>query len=238
MRTRNIFISLLGIIFLTGVSFAGDLKPTYELALLNVKVSNTKKVPLEGETVSFISTKTKKEYKSHTNAEGKFSLLLPIGDTYDVCYSNFTEQIKYNRIEIPGEEAEYTIDYEIIFEPARIFVLKNVEYDFDKASLRKESFETLDMLVEVMKLKDKMEIEIAGHTDNLGTAEYNLKLSQDRAESVRRYLISKGVNGNRITAKGYGFSQPVAPNAHPDGTDNPEGRQQNRRTEIRVTKQQ
>jgi outer membrane protein OmpA-like peptidoglycan-associated protein len=231
-------ISLLGVIFFSAVTLAQNLQPTYELALLNVKVSNSKGAPLEGETVSFISTKTNKEYKSHTDATGKFSLLLPIGDTYDVCYSNFTEQIKYNRIEIPGEEAEYTVDYEIIFEPARVFVLKNVEYDFDKASLRKESFETLDMLVEVMKRKSNMEIEIAGHTDNHGTAEYNLKLSQERAESVRKYLVSKGIKQNRITAKGYGFSQPIAHNTHEDGSDNPEGRQLNRRTEIRVTKQQ
>ena len=83
-----------------------------------------------------------------------------------------------------------------------------------------------------------MEIEIAGHTDNIGSEESNMKLSQARAEAVRNYLISKGIKPERITAKGYGDTQPIAYNTNPDGSDNPAGRQQNRRTEARITKAQ
>lgn len=217
---------------------AQTLEPTAEKALLNVIVTNEKNKPLEGEIVSFIAAKDKKVYKGHTNAEGKFSILVPIGDTYEISYKNFTQDITYNHITIPAEKALYTWDVTIIFEPGRVIVLENVEFDFDKATLRPSSNKTLNDLVEVMKIKDKLEIEIAGHTDSKGTPEYNIKLSQARAEAIRNYLISKGIKGNRIVAKGYGHLEPIAPNTNPDGSDNPDGRQKNRRTEVRVTKEQ
>jgi outer membrane protein OmpA-like peptidoglycan-associated protein len=229
-------IKILGVLLLLpiAISFAQQLEPTEEKALLNVLVANKDEKPLEGETVSFIASKNKKIYTGHTDAQGKFSILIPIGDDYDVNYKNFTEEIKYNRISIPDEKAVYTIDYKITFEPSRTIVLKNVEYDFNKATLRPTSYKTLNDLVEVMKMKDKMEIEIAGHTDNIGSDEQNLKLSQERANAVRNYLISKGIKANRIIAKGYGAEEPVASNTNPDGSDNPTGRQQNRRTEVRI----
>jgi OOP family OmpA-OmpF porin len=77
-----------------------------------------------------------------------------------------------------------------------------------------------------MKWKEEQKIEIAGHTDNVGKDADNLKLSLQRAEAVRNYLIKKGIKADRITAKGYGATQPVADN----GTD--AGRQKNRRTEV------
>ena len=156
------------------------------------------------------------------------------GDTYAVNYKNFTEEIDYDKITIPDEKMRYTVDYTLIFEPGKTIVLENVEYDFNKATLRPNSYKTLNDLVEVMKIKNKMEIEIAGHTDNKGSDEHNRKLSQERADAVRNYLISKGIKANRIIAKGYGATEPIAPNNNPDGSDNPDGRQQNRRTEVRV----
>ena len=77
-------------------------------------------------------------------------------------------------------------------------------------------------------------IEIGSHTDSRGTDLYNETLSQNRAQSVVDYLVSKGIDKKRIKAKGYGEKEPIAPNQNPDGTDNPEGRQMNRRTEFRV----
>lgn len=233
-------IKLIGLLLIVSVltSRAQVLEPTADKALLNVIVTNDKQKPLEGEIVSFISAKDKKVYKSHTKADGKFSILVPIGDTYEISYKNFTEDITYNHITIPAEKALYTWDVTIIFEPGRVIVLENVEFDFDKATLRPTSNKTLNDLVEVMKIKDKLEIEIAGHTDSKGTPEYNIKLSQARADAIRNYLISKGIKGNRLTAKGYGHLEPIAPNTNPDGSDNPDGRQKNRRTEVRVTKEQ
>jgi len=231
---RKIKILSLLLLLPFAVAFAQQLEPTEEKALLNVLVVNNNEKPLEGEIVSFIAMKDGKIYTGHTNAQGQFSILIPIGDDYEVSYKDFTKKIDYSKISVPEEKALYTLDFKITFEPSRTIVLQNVEYDFNKATLRPGSYKTLNDLVEVMKMKDKMEIEIAGHTDNIGSAEHNLKLSQERANAVRNYLISKGIKPGRITAKGYGSTEPVALNTHPDGSDNPEGRQQNRRTEVRV----
>ena len=82
-----------------------------------------------------------------------------------------------------------------------------------------------------MTLKPQLEIEIAGHTDNVGTAESNMTLSLNRAKSVRNYLISKGIDANRVSIQGYGDTQPIASN------DSAEGRQKNRRTVVNITKE-
>ena len=83
-------------------------------------------------------------------------------------------------------------------------------------------------LIEIMKLKPTMEIEIGGHTDNDGDDEMNMRLSQQRAESVRDYLISQGISANRMISKGYGETRPKASNSTPTG------KAINRRTEIRI----
>jgi outer membrane protein OmpA-like peptidoglycan-associated protein len=82
-----------------------------------------------------------------------------------------------------------------------------------------------------MKLKKTLVLEIAGHTDNVGTPEGNLKLSQDRSNSVRDYLVKKGIATTRIVPKGYGDTQPIASN------DTDANKQKNRRTEVRVVRE-
>ena len=105
-------------------------------------------------------------------------------------------------------------------------VLVGVNFDFDKATLRQEDVSELDKNVEALKAWGDVNIEVAGHTDSMGSDAYNMKLSQQRAEAVRNFLISRGVAADRLTAKGYGESQPVADNA------TEEGRFQNRRVEL------
>jgi outer membrane protein OmpA-like peptidoglycan-associated protein len=111
--------------------------------------------------------------------------------------------------------------------------LLNVYFDFDKSALKKESDEALEAILSLMKGFPNMEIELRGHTDNLnGTKdpEYNVKLSQKRADAVKASLVKKGIKENRIKSKGFGETVPVADNA----TD--EGRAMNRRTEFVVLK--
>jgi len=105
-------------------------------------------------------------------------------------------------------------------------VLEGVEFDFDKATLRPEAAAILDKTAASLADWQNANIEVAGHTDSKGSDEYNMKLSQDRAEAVRNYLISKGIAAERLTAKGYGETKPVADNA------TEEGRAQNRRVEL------
>jgi outer membrane protein OmpA-like peptidoglycan-associated protein len=110
-----------------------------------------------------------------------------------------------------------------------IIPLNNIFFDFNKATLRHESITELRHLVTFMHEYPKLNIEISGHTDSIGTAEINQKLSHERASAVREYLVSQGIPAIRVTSKGYGATKPVAPN------DTEEGRQRNRRTEFRIT---
>lgn len=104
--------------------------------------------------------------------------------------------------------------------------LKGANFDFDQAYIRQEDFANLDHDVSTLKQWGDVKVEVAGHTDSIGTDEYNMGLSVRRADAVRSYLIDKGIAADRLIAKGYGESQPVADNA----TD--AGRAQNRRVEL------
>jgi OmpA-OmpF porin, OOP family len=115
-----------------------------------------------------------------------------------------------------------------------VVVLDNIYYEFNKAILLEESFPSLDKLYNMLVENPNMRIEIGGHTDSKGSNELNRKLSEARAQSVVDYLVGKGIDIARLEAKGYGASRPIAPNTNPDGSDNPDGRQKNRRTEFRI----
>lgn len=115
------------------------------------------------------------------------------------------------------------------------FVVENIYYDFAKYTLREESKTVIDTtILKILNAYPKIIVEISSHTDNVGTDQSNMTLSQSRAQSVVDYLIHKGIDPERLVAKGYGETKPIAPNTNPDGSDNPEGRQKNRRTEFRV----
>lgn len=102
-----------------------------------------------------------------------------------------------------------------------------INFDFDKATLRTDSDAALNGVLEVLKTYPDLAVELAGHTDNVGKSDYNLRLSDARVNTVRGWLVAKGVDADRLTAKGYGATQPVATN------DDPEGRARNRRVELR-----
>jgi OmpA-OmpF porin, OOP family len=109
----------------------------------------------------------------------------------------------------------------------------NIYYDFNMATLRPESITGLDSLYQIMVDNPSLIVEIGSHTDSKGTHEYNVKLSQARAQSVVDFLINKGISKDRLVAKGYAETEPIAPNTI-NGKDNPEGRQMNRRTEFKI----
>ncbi|HUL96136.1 MAG TPA: OmpA family protein [Usitatibacter sp.] len=113
----------------------------------------------------------------------------------------------------------------------------DVLFDFDKADLKPAAKGTLAKVAEVLKGMPNSPASVDGHTDGKGNADYNQKLSERRASSVRDWLVKQGgVPASRLTARGFGMTRPIAPNARTDGSDDPEGRQKNRRVEIRVTK--
>ena len=113
--------------------------------------------------------------------------------------------------------------------------LRGVNFDFDKSTLRPDAIATLDEAIEVLRKYPELAVEVAGHTDSIGTDQYNQALSERRARAVYDYLTSNGIDAGRLVGPvGFGESRPIAPNTNPDGSDNPEGRAQNRRTELNV----
>jgi outer membrane protein OmpA-like peptidoglycan-associated protein len=110
----------------------------------------------------------------------------------------------------------------------------NLSFDFKEISLNEKNLLTLDSLVFVMKKNTTVNFEIDTHTDGIGSEQYNLDLSNKRAAFIANYLIKKGISRKRITARGFGETKPLVPETKADGSDNPEARQKNRRTEIRL----
>lgn len=223
---------LLSFLMITPLSllFAQSLVPTNKLALLKGTVTNFKGKFLANETIIFSNDQTKAEVKVHTNAQGKFEALIPVNATYSLKYKNFTADMDYTKMKVPADpEATYEIQVKI--DPPTSFVLEHVYFDTGKSALKPTSHKTLNDLVEVLKLKSTMMIEIQGHTDHVGKEEENLALSQQRAEAVKQYLVSKGIDVSRIQAKGYGSGMPVADNA------SEEGKAKNRRTSLKVIKE-
>lgn len=111
----------------------------------------------------------------------------------------------------------------------------DVLFDFDKSSLRPAAADSLREVSEVAKNYGSSPVLIEGHTDGKGTHAYNMTLSDKRAESVKSWLVQNGgVAASRITTRGWGETKPVAPNTKPDGSDDPAGRQKNRRVEITI----
>jgi outer membrane protein OmpA-like peptidoglycan-associated protein len=110
----------------------------------------------------------------------------------------------------------------------RSFILNNINFATGKWDLKPSSYESLNELLKMLTDNPKMKIEIAGHTDDVGKDDANMTLSQKRAESIVNYLVEHGINEDRLIGIGYGETIPIATN------DTPEGRQKNRRSEVRV----
>ncbi len=207
-----------------------SLKPNDKLALLKGVVTNFKGKPLASEIIMFSNDKTKAVVKINTDANGKFEVLVPVNATYSLKYKNFTTDMEYTKMAVPADK-DATYEVAIKIDPPKDFVLDNVYFDTGKSTLKANSFKALNDLVEILKIKKTMVVEIQGHTDDVGKEEENLKLSQDRASEVRKYLISKGIDAARVSAKGYGQTMPIAYN-----TDEA-GKSKNRRTSLKVIKE-
>ncbi len=169
---------------------------------------------------------------TNSNPEtGEYQILLPAGVNYGFLALKDKFIPLSENIDLTDVKEYKEIERDLYLVPIEVGVpvrLNNVFFDFDKSTLRKESFPELDRVVTLMKENPKLKVEIAGHTDWKGTDEYNQKLSQRRTNSVVKYLVHKGVISTRLVPKGYGEKQPIATNA----TD--EGRQKNRRVEFVV----
>jgi outer membrane protein OmpA-like peptidoglycan-associated protein len=214
------------------------LNSKYELSLEYIEDSSAlTNIPVK---LFLLDTETGDEIfirQTVTDEEGRYDFNLERNKEYVIIIENYGYFDK--RITIKGGEynCDETIDLKetgINFLP-EITVRFNIYYEHDKSRITQDAGITIDtMLLPLFDLYPTALVEIASHTDHTGSDNYNIKVSQRRSESVVSYLISNGIDVERLVAKGYGETQPIAPNTHPDGSDNPEGRQLNRRTEFRI----
>ena len=114
----------------------------------------------------------------------------------------------------------------------RLSVVADALFEFNQATLTSRAEETLNALPPMLPQASRHPMSIEGHTDSIGSADYNQKLSEQRAQAVKTWLVARQAVPAATPIKGYGKGRPVASNTNPDGSDNPEGRQRNRRVEI------
>jgi len=163
---------------------------------------------------------------------GSFLVCLPVGHSYALSvqkpgYLFYSESFDVEDAKDVDNPQQLNV-YLSPLKPGEKIVLKNIFFATDSFRLKKESYAELNTIVDMLKNNPELKVEIGGHTDNVGSREYNITLSENRAKSVYDYLINNGIGAERLTFKGYGFSEPVADN------DTEEGRAKNRRTEMKV----
>jgi outer membrane protein OmpA-like peptidoglycan-associated protein len=176
------------------------------------------------------------EHKSvshfESNSEtGHYLVSLPAGINYAIKIDDDHHLFYSENIDLPETDTYHEITRDICLnqiEVGKKMVLKNVFFDSDEASLRPTSVDELNLVFEFMQLNPNLKIEFSGHTDDIGSDDYNQNLSERRAHAVVDYLIEKGIDPARLTYVGYGEMQPVITNK------TVQGRQMNRRTEMKI----
>lgn len=195
--------------------------------------------PVENVKVTLTDTLTGKVIgTTRTDETGSYIFDINEGRTYKVEADHpryFDGSSYFNTDGITAKDTAYIPEMVIIpTDTGKPVVLENILYDFGSDQLRPESYPVLDFLAEQLIKRPLLIAEIGSHTDAIGSDKANENLSMRRSRSVYEYLISRGVPEEQISYKGYGESQPIAPNENPDGSDNPDGRQLNRRTEFKI----
>lgn len=208
-----------------------DIRP-FKTLWVNGKVFDKKTAVGLPSSVELIDLATKQIIsKVQTDEKGNYLITLPVGKDYAFNVARRGYLFYSDNFSLREKSPDSTYKKDIPLQPLEanaIVVLKNIFFDFNKYELKSESQIELDRLVQLLKENPTVRIQIEGHTDNIGKAADNLRLSENRARSVIAYLTQKGIAANRLSAKGAGASKPV-------GQNNTEaGRAQNRRTELKV----
>jgi outer membrane protein OmpA-like peptidoglycan-associated protein/tetratricopeptide (TPR) repeat protein len=191
------------------------------------------KVPLEAAVEIIDLQKNQPVYQDYSDpAQGNFLATLTAGKNYGLNISKSGYLFYSENFSLVGHEAKNPFNISVLLQPIEIgnkVVLNNIFFDTNKFDLKPESIAELQKLVEFLTVNPTVHIEISGHTDNVGNDQLNQTLSENRAKAVYEYLIASQVNPARLVFKGYGKTQPIAPNT------SEEGRQKNRRTEFMIT---
>ena len=197
----------------------------------NVLDAITKK-PIKA-AIEIILNETGKVYTSFLSniATGKFLLSLPAGNNYGISVSADGYLFHSENFDLPKGDGFNSVTKDVELKNIKVgsnIALRNVFFNSGKWDVKDDSYAELARLVLLLNDVPSLKIEISGHTDNIGAESFNKLLSQRRADAVVNYMVEKGVDINRLSAKGYGQSKPV------DSNDNSEGRASNRRTEFEI----
>jgi outer membrane protein OmpA-like peptidoglycan-associated protein/tetratricopeptide (TPR) repeat protein len=169
-------------------------------------------------------------FKSNSST-GKYLVTLPSGKNYGVAVKCSGYLFHSENFNLP-EGADYQeFNLDIVLKKMEVgstIVLRNIFFDFDRSTIRSESQNELNRLIKLLKDNPSVKIELSSHTDEIGSDDYNMRLSFSRSNSVVDYLITKGISPSRLIPKGYGESVPI------DKNDTEDGRQNNRRTEFKI----
>ena len=169
-------------------------------------------------------------FKSNSST-GKYLVTLPSGKNYGIAVKRDGYLFHSENFNIPDNADFQEFNKDVALKKIEIgstIVLRNIFFDFDKATIRPESANELERLIKLLNDNPTLKIELGSHTDSKGSDDYNMKLSDSRSKSVVDYLISKGISTSRLVAKGYGETKPI------DTNETDEGRQNNRRTEFKI----
>ena len=204
-----------------------------KMTILKGVISDDKtKLPLEAviELIDNSLNEVIATFKSNSTT-GKYLVSLPSGKNYGIAVKKDGYLFHSENFDLKASEVFQEVEINVALKQIDVgqsIVLKNIFFDFDKATIRMESANELDRLIKLLTDNPTLKIELGSHTDNKGSDEYNQKLSQSRSQSVVTYLIGKGILTDRLVAKGYGETIAVATN------DTEEGRQENRRTDFKI----
>ncbi|OFX58746.1 MAG: hypothetical protein A2046_17180 [Bacteroidetes bacterium GWA2_30_7] len=211
----------------------GDIKPVYVNYVKGKIYDAETKKPLSADFELYnIESCELAVSSSSDGTTGEYLVSLPVNHEYAFNaskkgYMFYSEHFSLTQEDVENKEYVLNIPLQPIKENMTV-VLKNIFYETDSYTFKKESQAELNKLVSFLKENPEIKIEIGGHTDNVGTKEYNKKLSENRSKTVYDYLVLKEINKDRLTFKGYDFSVPLSTN------DTEEGRSLNRRTEFKI----
>ncbi len=195
-------------------------------------IKTTKGLP---SSVELIDLATKEPItKVQTDETGNYFITLPVGKDYAFNVNRRGYLFYSDNFLMLNRSPDSTYQKDIPLQPIEAnasIILKNIFFDVNKYEIRPESQVELDKLVQLLTENPALKIEISGHTDNVGKPADNLVLSNNRAKAVVSYLVSKNIPAQRLIAKGYGETKPIA------GNNSEEGKAQNRRTEMKVLSQ-
>lgn len=210
-------------------SFVGarDLVPDQNRAVLNVTYTNNDDIPHARKKLTFVGqNQPKNKIVVKTDSEGEAALLIPKGDRYTILCETLTGPFECGETPYVSMAAS-TGGITVVFDDTRV-ELKGITFRENSAEFDKSSMKVLDATIAGLKMNPKAKVEIEGHTSMEGDERDDQVLSAERAYSVRKYMVEHGIAENRVTATGYGSSQPKADNS------TAAGRRANRRVEVRV----